>query len=274
MTGISTWNVLSSRDSTSLIIASDFPATGRTVAGFGDLVAAGALDGTVWETAPPPAGTEVGMTGGDYVERWLTGLEAERRPIRAVLGFCVGAVFAATLAERIAERQGQPPVVLMFDPERPDVDLLSRHYRELIGGLSAVLSAEEIDIARRAGEQARHDHDTMPEAAAALCKLFAEFGGPAFERTGLDAVRSGELVATFTSFLFYLVAAGDLDPTAVWARATAINSASELNGLNAVPADRRDRLVAREIRADLPHTELLRDAGVARTVRELLGQSG
>jgi hypothetical protein len=264
------WNVLSGGDGVDedVVLASDFPATGRTVAGFGDLVKGLGLSASVWETAPPRAGEERGMTGADYVERWLPA--AEDRTVTVVLGFCVGAVFAAELATRIGAR-GTAPRLVLFDPERPDPDLLHRHYHELIGGLSSVLTETETEKAREAGRQARARHTTMRSLGGELCALFAEFGEPAFHRTGLDASRSGEVVATFTSFLSYLVAAADLDPLKAWSAAVAISSGSAHSGLNVLPEPERARTVAREIRFDMHHGELLRDMDVAEVARPLLG---
>ncbi|MFB7945425.1 hypothetical protein ACFC6L_10925 [Kitasatospora phosalacinea] len=262
------WNVLSGNGNPATILASDFPATGRTVAGFGDLVARLGTTADAWETAPPSTGSEAAMSGADYLARWLP--DTTGGPVRTVLGFCVGSVFAAGLAAEIARHQDEPPRLVLFDPERPDPDLLHRHYHELIGGLAPLLSAPEVDEARQAGKRARHEHDGMRPLAAALCGLFREYGEPAFRRTGLDAERGAEVVATFASFLGYLVAAADLDPRPQWAGATALSSATPHSGLNPLPPEERAGLVAREISFDLPHTELLRDEEVARTVARLL----
>ncbi|MFG2353525.1 hypothetical protein [Streptomyces sp. NPDC048521] len=264
------WNVLSGDGKTAPALASDFPATGRTVAGFGDLVRGlGDAAPALWETAPPRPGQEAGMTGEDYLRHWQAGA-ASAGPVRAVLGFCVGSVFAAGLAAEIGRLQGEAPRLVLFDPERPDVDLLHRHYHELIGGLAPMLSPDEIDEARRAGQETRRAHTAMRPLAEDLCELFRKYGEPAFRRTGLDAERGAEVVATFASFLGYLVAASDLDPRPAWADAVAISSATPHSGLNPLPPQERSTLVAREIAFDLPHTELLRDTGVARTVSQLL----
>ncbi|HEX5495832.1 MAG TPA: hypothetical protein VFX70_14775 [Mycobacteriales bacterium] len=260
-------NVLAVGDSVGLIVASDFPATGRTVAGFGDLFAG--LTGTypVWETAPPPLGDQVGMTAQDYLDRWAADVEAAVMPVHAVVGFCVGAVFAAALAERFGAAR-----VVLFDPERPDPDLLLRHYDGVIGGLSAAMLPAEIVAAREAGAAARRATGDMPKLADALCAMLAEHGQPALRRTGLDERRRAELVDTFTSFIAYLVAAAELDPLAVWADATALSSAGPHNGLNPLPPEQRARIVARELRFDVDHTGLLRDGRVIGAVRDLMGE--
>ena len=264
------WNLLSPDDSGDLILTSDYPATGRTVAGFADLFAG--LPGThaVWETAPPRSAGDAAASADERTGRWAAEVRESGRPVRAVLGFCVGSVFAAGLAERIAEWSAQPPRLILFDPERPDPGLLHRHYRELMNGLAAYLGPGELETAQRAGDEAARETTDMAALALALANLFAEHGGRAFARTGLDAVRSAELVDTFRSFLRYLVAAADLDPRKVWAQATALSSATATSGLNALPDEERARTTAREIRFDVGHTELLRDDEVIRTVRDLM----
>jgi hypothetical protein len=270
-------NVIVSGNSGRLIVAADFPATGRTVAGFTDLfgsIAAPPLGDTVWETAPPPIGAETTMSGADHVDRWVGDLPVpDEGAVRAVLGFCVGAVFAAAIAAHVEERQGEPPVVVLFDPERPDPDLLLRHYTGVIDGLAFAASQAERAAALSAGRQARDENDGMDKLAAALGVLFVEHGAPILARTGLDQHRQDELRDTFASFLGYLVAAAELDPTPVWRRASAISSQTAHSGLNPLPADVRAGAVGRELRFAVPHTELLRHDEVVRTCRDLLGKA-
>ena len=253
-----------------LLVAADFPATGRTVAGFSDLLGAHPGNHAVWETAPPAVGDETAMTGPDHVDRWLSDLSGHR--VDAVLGFCVGAVYAAAIAERVTVTQGAPVPVIVFDPERPDPDLLHRHYEGLVGGLTAVLRPDELTELRKAGEQARSDNDDMAKLAEVLRELAIQHGGPALRRTGLDERRTAELIDTFGAFLAYLVAAADLDPLPVWRTATALSSATGHSGLNALAEDTRARTVARELRFPVEHTDLLRDKRVVDAVRDLLGE--
>ncbi|MFI6157932.1 hypothetical protein ACIBCA_35210 [Kitasatospora sp. NPDC051170] len=272
-----TYNVLREADSEELILASDFSATtGRTVGGFGDLVPRLRTDLTVWETAPPPTGAELDMTAADHVDRWAADVRASGRPVRAILGYCVGSVFAAGLAERIADWQPAAPRVIVFDPEHPHAPLLHRHYGDALGVMASLMSAEDLATARRAGDEALKlqtggggDGD-LAALAATLSGLVLDHGDRAFAQAGLDAARRAELLGTFRSFLYYLVCASQLDAGPVWRTATAITSLSPHNGLNSLAPDHRDGVVAEEIRFDLPHADLLRDAGVARAVDVLL----
>src|SRR5262249_22747383 len=155
--------------------------------------------------------------------RWLTDIRAADRPVRAVLGFCVGAVYAAALAELLGAEYGTRVGLIVFDPERPDPDLLLRHFDGALDGLSAGLSRDELAAARGAGREAGQAHDDMPKLAAVLSALLAEHGGPALRRAGLDEARRAELVGTFTGFLGYLVTAAELDPRTAWRDAVALS---------------------------------------------------
>lgn len=270
------YNVLHDADSDELILASDFSATtGRTVGGFGDLVPQLTTGLSVWETAPPATGTDVGMTASDHMERWTADIRADGRPVHAILGYCVGSVFAAGIAEKIAAWQPAVPRIIVFDPEHPHAALLHRHYGDALNAMGKMLSAEEGERARSAGEEAlKHeagaDSGGLSGLATTLSDLVFEFGDPAFALAGLDANRRAELLGTFRSFLFYLVCASQIDAGPMWKRATAITSRTSHNGLNVLSPESRSGVVAEEIRFDLPHADLLRDTVVARAVDELL----
>src|SRR5688572_23564082 len=77
--------VHSRSETAELAIASDFYATtGRTVGAFTDLVPRLEADLAVWETLTPPAGTEIGMTAGDYLDRWLADVRASDHVVHTV----------------------------------------------------------------------------------------------------------------------------------------------------------------------------------------------
>lgn len=265
------WNVLREGRSGELMAVVDFSATGRSVATFAELVTLLGTGETVWETAPPPFGREAGMTGADHVARWLDDLRADGRPVRAVLGFCTGAVYAAALAEGIAGRQPNPPAVVLLDPVLSDRELLYQQYERLVGGrLSAVLSQDEAGRAREAGRRAVAEAAGELDLAGRLSALLREYGGAALTRAGLDARRSAELVDTFTAYLCYLAAAAEFDPTPVWSTATAVSSNTPDSGLNLLSEERRAALVGREIRLAVCYPDLLRSDEVARTVAAVL----
>ncbi|ROO87034.1 hypothetical protein EDD29_4623 [Actinocorallia herbida] len=261
------FNVLRGSSTADLILASDFAAaTGRTVGSFSDLIPKVPTSEAVWETRPPAPGDR---SADDHLDRWAAEARASGMTVRCVLGYCVGSVFGAGLVERISAWQ-EPPALIVFDPEAPHPALLHRHYLDAIGALTGFLTADQATAARTDGDAALAERTAMPELAKVLSDLVVAHGEPALTRIGLAADRSAELLGGFRAFLSYLVSAAELDPGRGWAAATAITSASEHNGLNTLPAGRREGVVAREIRFDLPHAELLRAPEVAAAVHDLL----
>jgi hypothetical protein len=261
------FNVLRGSSTTDLILASDFAATtGRTVGSFSDLIPRLKTGYAVWETRPPAPGDR---SADDHLDRWAADVRASGLTVRAVLGYCVGSVFGAGLVERVSAWQ-EPPMLIVFDPEVPHPALLHRHYLDAVTALAGFMTAAQVEAARREGDVALAEKLAMTELAKVLSDLIVAYGEPALAGIGLAADRSAELLGGFRAFLSYLVSAAELDPSRGWAAATSITSATEHNGLNTLPADRREGAVAREILFDLPHPELLRDPDVAAAVEGLL----
>jgi hypothetical protein len=268
---ITTLQSLFSGGTDEMILASDYSATtGRTVGAFRDLVGGLGLPRSIWETLPPPLGDELTMGAKDYVDRWMRDVERIGSTVYAVLGYCVGCVYAAALADRIEQRQGAAPRLILFDPETPSPALLLRHYRDGVGVIAAVATPAEVAEAELAGAEAAATEQRMGPLADRLCALLVGLGETAFTRAGLSRARRHELLGTFTSFLRYLVAASELSPGARWAIATALTSATPGNGLNALTDRERADAVAREIRFDVGHAELLRTDAVAQATVDLL----
>jgi hypothetical protein len=252
-----------------VVLAVDYPFTGRPEAGFADLAAKLPRPLPVWETVPPGGGAETGMTGADYVDRWYAGIGD--RPVAAVLGFCAGSVYAAALADRIAGGEpGRRPTLLLFDPESPNAITVYWQFHKVVDGLGVVLTPDEVAGAQRAGRQVSERTTDLPELGRRLLELFGEVAVVAFDRARLDTVRRADFVDTVTAFMSYLVAAATIDVSAGWRGATAISSRTPTNGLNLVPPGERAGLVDREIRFDIEHADLLRDPDVVRAVAEHL----
>ncbi|MFI9274301.1 hypothetical protein ACIGXM_26860 [Kitasatospora sp. NPDC052896] len=260
-------------ESAGIVLAVDFDTTGRPEARFSDLVANLRTDFGVWETAPPAAGTEHARTGVGYLDYWTRRLAAERPPVKAVLGFCAGAVYAAALAERVAGLQRTEPLLVIFDPEISVAQTLMWQYHKVVGFMSSVISDQDVAAAREAGQRV---HEQTPEIGAlkvGLTRLIREIGEPAFSRVGLDATRREELFVVFESFLSYLAAASEIDPLERWRSAVAFSSASPLSGLRAMRSSgvAAGRLaVAREIEIDVEHGAMLADKELAEAVSGLL----
>lgn len=274
MNGSEAWKVLADgTESDGIVIAVDFDTTGRPEARFTDLVANLKTDLGVRETIPPERGTEFARTGAGHVDFWASRIEAEQRPVRAVFGYCAGAVFAAPLAERIAERQGGEPLLVLFDPEVSVPQTLLWQFHKVVGLMGSVATAEEIETVREAGARVYEKDPTIGALRDGLIALVREIGEPAFTRAGLGPSRRAELFDAFDSFMGFLAAAAEIDPFARWRSAIAISSASPTSGLNGIRASGvgADRVsVAREIRFDVEHATMLADAEIAAAVTELL----
>ncbi|MFD9392986.1 hypothetical protein ACFWBB_20430 [Streptomyces sp. NPDC060000] len=268
------WKVLADgSDPGAVVLAVDFDTTGRPEARFSDLVANLTTGLTVWESIPPDAGTAAEWSGKEYIDHWARKIAAERPDVRAVMGYCAGSVFAATLAERVADLQGTAPLLLLFDPEITVAQTLLWQFSKVVGFMSSVLPAQDIEAAREAGRRAYEQTPQVGPLKQNLTRLVREVGEPAFTRAGLDRTRREELFAAFASFMGYLAAAADLDPFPRWRSATALSSCSPTSGLNGIRAAGvgADQVsVGREITFDVEHATMLADRAIAATVSDLL----
>ena len=271
MTESGTWKTLvEGENSKGIVLAVDFDTTGRPEARFSDLVANLGSAFEVRETVPPPAVSGKPLTGEDYVDFWAAPVESERTPVHAVLGFCGGAIYAATLAERIGRIQGEAPKLILFDPELSTAQTLFWQFHKVMGFLSDMLTADEIAQARTVGQEA---FDRITEAVPLkdeLMRLMRELGEPALIAIGLDQQRRDELFDVFESFMCYLAAASEIDPREQWRSAVAFNSTSPLSGLNAMRSSGVEITVGEEITVEAEHGTLLSDKEMAAAVADLL----
>jgi hypothetical protein len=270
------WRILSKGSRPEILLAVDFDVTGRPEARFSDLVANLETDHGVWESVPTPLGSADLAGGSGHLDAWHEGLGPDRPPVKAVMGYCVGGVYAAELAARLTATQDRPPLVLLFDPELSTAPTLYWQFHKVMEFMRSTGAGPEIDAAQDAGRQAQESARDLTELARELVGLFRATGETVLTRAGLDATRRAELTDVFTAFMSYLAGGGRFDPLSRWTSAVAISSASPQSGLNGIrahlPATRHD-LVAREIRLPLEHAELLRAPAVAETVAELLAQT-
>jgi len=268
------WNVvLDAASDADVVLATDFPVTGRNEGGFADLAPGLGLDCALWQTVAPARTPAPGIDQDEYLAPWLDEVAASGRTVRAVLGYCAGSVFAGALAERITARQPAAPRVVVFDPELVDVPTVHLQFGRVVGNMTAVLDPAEVEELAGAAERlAARPGVTPVEFAAELYAIFEPVGSAALRRAGLDEDYAGELVALVGSFMTYLGVAAGLDPRPGWARATVVTSASPASGLNRmrVTPGVAPITVAEEVRFDVAHRDLLRTPGVATTVADLL----
>jgi hypothetical protein len=263
----SRWKILGQGPDSGLVLAVDFSNTGRLLAGFNDLVPRLDPPVTVWETLPPAAG-QVAAT--DYVDWWLAEVRQSGRPVRAVLGYCAGAVLAARLAERVATWQDEPLLILL-DPELPNTLGLYRDFHTVGDSMTAVLSEAELREFHEAGQrvQDKFGDDDIAAVGSALGEVFATAMATAADRLGLDDEIRDELAGVFDSLVAYLVAATRYDPRQVWARSTAICAVEPDTGAPGGHAPGRAP-VRHEITLEVNHRDLLRHDPTAGAVSDLL----
>ncbi|MFJ8081677.1 hypothetical protein RKD23_003769 [Streptomyces sp. SAI-170] len=274
MSGLKTWDELRSGISGEVVLAVDFPATGRAEADFNALAPLLATDHAVWRTLVEPNGLLRDVAVEEYIEPWLDEVRGSGLKVRAVLGFCVGGVYASVLAERIGQWQGEEPKVLLFDPELVNAETVFWQFYKMVGSMSQVLAPDEAAQLQAAGRTAfEANGENVQQLTATLYDLFEQAAAAAFARMGLGPAFAQDLLDLVGSFMSYLSIAEPVEALPLWRRAVALCSASQESGLNRV----RDsfllpeaELVAEEIVFASAHSEMLRDPEVARGTDRLI----
>lgn len=272
----SSWNILSQGENGELVIAVDFPASGRLQADFDELASRLTGGHAFWRTAASPTGLLSGISGDEYIKPWLDEVRASGMPVRGVLGYCVGSVYATLLAERIAESQDEAPALILFDPELTHPETVYWQFYMVVESLKQILGDDDAEQLRAAGRTALEEATSIKELAETLAGRFREAVGIACERIGLGAEFVEELEEMFGAFLTYLSVAEQIDPLPGWAKATALCSSAQDNGLNRVRnkiLHTQDKLVAEEIVfTGVVHADLLRTDDVAKATADLISR--
>ncbi|MCX2730633.1 hypothetical protein OOZ19_10305 [Saccharopolyspora sp. NFXS83] len=260
------WNVLRDGPGSEIILACDFATAGRRIATFAELVALTGDGPTAWESAPaPPADS---LDGDAQVQRWADAVRASGRPVRAVLGFCTGAVYAAALAAEIS--RWQPTRLILLDPEPGDARPMLAFHREVVCRFAALAPPGSEDTLAAAEAAAAETALTpLAERLVALCAQVVE---PACANAGLGAARTAEYLDVAASYLHWLAGAGSLDPRPSWATASAINSSTPGSGLLRVSPAERAGLVADAVHLDVSHEDLMRTPEAARIAARLVSE--
>jgi hypothetical protein len=253
------WKPLTGGHGKDLVLTLDFEAVGRPEACFTDLVPMLDLPLEAWAAAQPHFASGQQRSARTYLRHWSGSLRETGREVRAVLGYCAGAVYAATLAEEIACWQPRLPAVVLLDPDPPTAETLIKQFEKAVTALGAV--APGATLGDGTVLPGPGDGTGLSALGDELTSLYRDVSEPAFARIGLKPGYRHELVASFCSLMSYLAAAADIRPGPGWAAATAIVSATH---------PREPAGVARQVSAAADHAGLLRDAAVARLVSELL----
>lgn len=268
------WRTLHESGGDTLILTVDFAATGRTQAGFPELVAAWRPEHTVLAAQPPAdaAGRRHDDDGAvpgasayaSYTELLIAELPGTAPQVTAVLGYCAGAVYAADLADSLARRQRHAPRLVVLDPELPSAKGLYEDYERSGAALAGLLEPEDFQEFQAAGRRAQdaHPDDDLARVGPALAAAYTRAVHTAAERLDLDDDIRDELAGSFIAYVHYLTAASRHTPDPalpLWAaHATAITSTAP------------EHPVAREIRIAATRDDLLRSADTVRALTGLL----
>jgi hypothetical protein len=269
MPDLACWEAISGSDSGRVVLAVDFP-TDRRRARFAELSAGIGPRYRFLQIRPPTVHSVQRLRGAECVGRWVEDIRKDPHQVHAVLGYCVGSVYAAAIAAGIARRQPMPKVIL-FDPQFPGTKYLAHEFLREIDAISSLLSDQEIEHTRKAAAEISGQVSCdLADAAAEMAGIYSELTSLAFERVGIGSAYNGRFIAPVGSYISWLAAAGKIDPSSVWKRSTAIVS-SDYAGL--APGNRvggGDDPIGQQIRFGAGHDDLLRSDSVARAVADLL----
>jgi hypothetical protein len=207
----------------------------------------------------------------EYIASWVEGAKRDGNPMRAVLGHCVGSIYAAVVAERISQWQPESDIIL-FDPQFASMKFLRHELHQEINATSSLMSDDEIEHAK---EIANKVSDLNPwdvvRIATSAVESYVEVITPAFERAGLGDARGSKLCETFVSYMAWLSVAAELDPSRVLKKSIVIMSRdyARLPGRMLLD-DYAGSLAGRWIVCDVSHADLLRSDSVAKEVLDLL----
>lgn len=274
MPDANSWNVISDADSDQVILGFDFSSSGRPEAGISDL----ATVGEGWDRyrflqcVPPDIGVGGRPSADAYTGQWIEDLQNARWQVAAVLGFCVGGVFAARIADAVSAYQA-PPRLILFDPHIPDCGLFRNEGYKVFNQIKPLLSDDTFGhVKERIDGLTESAPADMADIGIALVELYREIGSSAFARLGLAQARQDELIKFVDLYMSWISAATRIDPVPLWKRAPAIVSADYVAGLEYDSSSKAAcAAVARTIPVEVNHKDLLRSESAARLMFEQIG---
>jgi hypothetical protein len=265
------WDVICGAAGGPVVLGVDFPVVHRREGNFSELAARLGPGCEFLQTRPRAVRSGQRPVAKAYVSPWIEDIAAGGRRVDAILGYRIGGVYAAAIAEGIAEFQPMPQVIL-FDPQFADSGYLGAEFHKELRNISPLLSDEEIERASKAfTEILASAHSRLTETAAELAGLYWEVSSAAYERVGLGSAYDDMLIAPFDSYISWLSVAAQIDPCPVWKRSTAVVSTGypqlrapecQVGGIG-FP-------FGRSIPVDVAGTDLLRSDSAARAIRALL----
>jgi hypothetical protein len=265
------WDVIFDSGSPHTVLGIDFSGMRRREASFTKLALRIGSGYRFLQARPVSARPGRRPSSHEYVASWVEGARQDGNPTRAVLGHCVGGIYAAVAAECISQWQLEPDLVLL-DPQFASTGLLSHELHKEISATTSLMSNDEIDYARNiANEISAFESRDMVQIASYATESYLEVITPAFERAGLGDARGSKLNEHFVSYMAWLSVAAELDPSRALKKSTVIMSRdyAELPGRMLFDDD-ADSLPGRWIVCDVSHADLLRSDSVAKEVLGVL----
>jgi hypothetical protein len=268
----SSWDVINDADTSQVILSVDVPLAVSPQLSFAEL--AGRIGPQYrFLQARLPAADDDGrpLAADTYVSPWIEELRYDPRPVLAVLGYSCGSVYAAAIAEGIAQWQ-QMPTVILLNPRVASMELLDREFHREIASISSLLSDDEIERSRKiAAEISESAAGNLSGAAAEIITAYREVSTAAFERVGIGGVCSDRFTKLFEACISCISMAGLIDPATAWRHSTAIVSCDYLGAWNGgQAANGAGILTGRQITLDVADVGLLRSASTAEQVLMLL----
>jgi hypothetical protein len=266
------WDVIFNGGSEQTVLGIDFSGRRRREASFTEL--ASRIGPEYRFLQARPVAVRLGQqqpSSYEYVVSWVEGARQDGNPMRAVLGHCVGGIYAAVVAEYISQWQPEPDIIL-FDPQFATAKFLGHELHKEISASSSLMSDDEIKRARKiASEVADLSPWDMVQIAAYALESYLQIITPAFERAGLGDARDGNLTGYFLSYMRWLSVAAELDPSRALKKSIVIMS-RDYAGLpgRMLFDDDADSLAGRCVVCDVSHADLLRSDPAAKAVIDLL----
>jgi hypothetical protein len=242
-----------------LILAADFPATGRPEAGFADLAPNIRTDHGIWETRLP-AGDAASWSMSTLIGCWAEDIRAVGLPVDFVMGYCASSAYALVLAREVHRDRASVPVVL-FDPTVVTRHLLYEFgFMRVVEMFRGVLDADEFEATLKKAAMAADRAAGLGALAAELDAIYRATAKVAFAQVALIPEQAEELSEFVTAHLHHLRVAGETRIGRILGEVTAIRSADYPGSME----------VGTTIRCPAAHSAILADDWTGNTVTSLI----
>jgi hypothetical protein len=264
------WDVIFNAGSPHTVLGIDFSDVKRREASFAELAVRIGSGYRFLQARPVTVRPGRRPSSDEYIVSWVEDARQDRNPMRAVLGHCVGGIYAAVAAECISQWQLEPDIILL-DPQSVSTEFLSHELHKEISATSSLMSDDEIEYARNiASEISDLKSRDMVQIATYAVEGYLEIITPAFERAGLGSARGSKLNEHFVSYMAWLSVAAELDPARALKKSTVIMSRDYAKLPGRMLLDDDADMAGRWSVCDVSHADLLRSDSVAKEVLDVL----